>query len=203
MEKVETPEPSLVGVYPIIEKPDRARTDELVSRACRGDFEAFEKLYHRHVGRIHGLCLRMSADPRTAEELTQDAFSRAWEKLGTFRGGAGFAAWLKRLAVNVVLTDRRTRGRRAAHEQPADEPARRHAADTTEPATALDLEEAIRRLPPRAREVFVLHDVEGYRHDEIAGFLGIAPGTSKTQLHRARRLLRETLRASPREESRS
>ncbi len=195
MEKVATQQPGLAGVLTIVDEPSSHGADELVDRARSGDFGAYEELYHRHAGRIHGLCLRMTADRQTAEDLTQEAFSRAWEKLATYRGTAGFAAWLKRLAINVVLSHRRSQLRRDAREQAVEEPMWHAATAGPRSTEALDLERAIQALPPRARAVFVLHDVEGYRHEEIAGFLDIAEGTSKTQLHRARRLLREALKS--------
>jgi len=165
----------------------------LVRRAQAGDRAAFERLYQDHVGRIYALCLRLTGDPEEAMERTQDAFVRAWHGLGSFRGDAAFSTWLHRLAVNVVLTERRSIGRRerrvsaaAADVGPAYEPAPRA-------GLGVDLERAIAGLPPGARAVFVLYDVEGYGHQEIAQMTGIAAGTSKAQLHRARRLLREAL----------
>jgi RNA polymerase sigma-70 factor (ECF subfamily) len=130
----------------------------------------------------------MTADPALAEEFTQETFVRAWRKLRSFRGDSGFFAWIRRIAINVVLSDRRGRGR-----GPAEEVESEHLASALDPGAALDLESAIAKLPVGARTVFVLHDVEGYRHDEIAGMLGVAAGTSKAQLHRARKLLREAL----------
>jgi RNA polymerase sigma-70 factor (ECF subfamily) len=164
-----------------------------VARARSGDTGAFEQLYRRHVGRVYAICLRMTADPARAEEHTQEAFIRAWEKLDTYRGESGFDRWLSRVAVNVVRSGYRARGRREERERPMDgeeSPAR---SSTT--GAALDLERALAGLPPGAREVFVLHDVEGYRHEEIAGLLEVTTGTSKSQLHRARKLLREALRS--------
>jgi len=184
------------GVFAISSQDAPNPVPALVGRARDGDFTAYERLYHRHVGGIYALCLRMTADPAGAEDLTQQAFIRGWERLDTFRGESEFAAWLRRIAVNVVLSDRRSRGRR--FEQAVDDPeALETPQRTASPASigAIDLDRAIAGLPQRAREVFVLHDVEGYRHAEIAKLLEIAVGTSKTQLHRARRLLREVLRA--------
>lgn len=173
---------------------DRAAAD-LVASARAGDGAAFEALYRAHVGRVYALCLRLAADAARAEELTQDVFVRVWERLGSFRGDAAFTTWLHRLAVNVVLSDRRSDWRRGLHLVPATEdmpdlPAR---GDPDGPVDAMDLERAIAALPPGARTVFVLHDVEGYQHAEIAELAGIAEGTSKTQLFRARRLLRRAL----------
>jgi RNA polymerase sigma-70 factor (ECF subfamily) len=157
-----------------------------VSSAQEGDFSAFEALYKRDVGRTYALCLRMTADPALAEELTQVTFIRAWSKLRTFRGDSRFATWLRRLTINVVLADRR--GRKLAEQVETE-----HLAPALDPGAAIDLESAIAKLPAGARTIFVLHDIEGYRHEEIAGMLGVASGTSKAQLHRARRLLREAL----------
>ncbi len=137
----------------------------------------------------------MTADPARAEDLTQETFVRAWERLGTYRAEGGFGGWLRRMAVNVVLADYRSSERRLRREQAAGGvipfPAPEQSAQI---GAALDLEHAISGLPPRACHVFVLHDVEGYRHEEIASMLNIAAGTSKAQLHRARKLLREALR---------
>lgn len=170
---------------------------ELVRRARAGDAGAFERLYRAHAGRVHAVCLRVLADRGHAEEATQDAFVRAWQRLGSFRGESAFGSWLHRLAANVAL-DRLRRERRRAGGivgdglDPDGAPESAPAARAPEGA-GIDLERAIRALPPRARAVFVLHDLEGYRHGEIADLAGIAEGTSKAQLHRARKLLRETL----------
>ena len=177
---------------------------ELIRRAQQGDQAAFQALYDEHVGRVHALCLRLTADAARAEELTQDAFVRAWERLGSFRGESAFGSWLYRLTVNVVFLSRRAERRRALRVLTSDDPAaleRPGSAATGsgrggrggDAGLALDLERAVAALPPGAREVFVLHDVEGYRHAEIAELTGIAVGTSKAQLFRARRLLREAL----------
>jgi RNA polymerase sigma-70 factor (ECF subfamily) len=166
--------------------------------AASGDRQAFERLYRKHMNRVFSLCARMVADRQRAEELTQDVFVRAWEKLHLFRGESSFATWLHRLAVNVVLNDRKTEGRRRTRFEEEDE---EHGMDSfvgvvgmpLAPGDMLDLEEAIKRLPPGARRVFTLHDVEGYKHEEIAEMLGVTTGATKAQLHRARRLLREAL----------
>ena len=164
-----------------------------VARARSGDMGAFEQLYRCHVGRVYAICLRMTTDPARAEEHTQEAFVRAWQKLHTYRGESGFERWLSRVAVNVVRSGHRTRGRREEHERPMDD--RESPAPSSTTGEALDLERALAGLPPGARQVFVLHDVEGYRHEEIADLLEVTPGTSKSQLHRARKLLREALRS--------
>jgi RNA polymerase sigma-70 factor (ECF subfamily) len=168
---------------------------ELVARAQGGDIAAFESLYRLHEGQIYGLCLRMVADASRAEDLTQEAFARAWEKLPLFRGRSAFSTWLHRLTVNVVIGDLRARERRGHRVRSSEEPeVLRDPAPPRQPEVAIDLQRAIAALPPRARVVFVLHDVEGFRHAEIAELAGIAEGTSKAHLHRARRLLREILR---------
>jgi RNA polymerase sigma-70 factor (ECF subfamily) len=185
-----------VEALAIANSPGRPGLEEEVERAQAGDLQAFESVYRRHAGRVYAICLRMSADPARAEDLTQETFIRAWEKLASFRGDSPFQAWLRRLTVNVVLADRRSSGRRSSRETATDRIARfPERTLAAQPGRAIDLETAISRLPEGARRVFVLHDVEGYRHDEIADMLGVATGTSKTQLHRARRLLREALRS--------
>lgn len=173
---------------------DRAAGELLVAQACRGDEGAFEQLYRAHVGRVHALTLRLTDDARHAEELTQDVFVRAWERLASFRGESAFGTWLHRLAVNVVLGDRRSAWRRVRRVTPAGDLLELEAeVRAVPPGLRLDLDTAIAGLPPGARTVFVLHDIEGYDHGEIAGLTGIAVGTSKAQLFRARRLLREAL----------
>jgi RNA polymerase sigma-70 factor (ECF subfamily) len=166
-----------------------------VANAKRGDEGAFEALYRLHVGRIHALCLRLVQDPAEADQLTQDVFVRVWQRLATFRGDSAFGTWLHRLAVNVVISDRRSvwrRSRRLVEAELADQP-RAVGQRAPNPGVRVDLEHAIAGLPPGARTVFVLHDIEGYEHQEIARIAGIAEGTSKAQLFRARRLLREAL----------
>jgi RNA polymerase sigma-70 factor (ECF subfamily) len=160
--------------------------------AASGDASAFERLYRNHVNRIYGLVRRMLSDD-DADEVAQDIFVRVWQKLGTFRGEAAFGTWLHRLAVNVILARRETLGTRRKRYLESDAvletiPTRRQGPELT-----LDFETAMARLPEGAREVFVLHDVEGYRHEEIAEMLGLATGTSKSQLHRARMALRQHL----------
>ena len=169
---------------------------ELVRRAQQGDQAAFQSLYREHVGRVYALCLRLTADPVEAEALTQDAFVRAWERLASFRGESAFSSWLYRVTVNVVFLSRRSERRRALRVVTTEDPGALESGERSREAPAglgIDLERAIAALPPGAREVFVLHDVEGYRHEEIAGLTGIAVGTSKAQLFRARRLLRGKL----------
>jgi len=195
-ETVRTREPEFVEAVAIASEQGRPGVEDEVARAQAGDLQAFEAIYRKQAGRVYAICLRMSADPARAEDLTQESFVRAWEKLGSFRGDSPFEAWLRRLTINVVLSEHRRSGRRRSRETRTDDVVR--FPDGAQPARtgrAIDLESAVSRLPDGARKVFVLHDVEGYRHDEIARLLGVATGTSKTQLHRARRLLREALRS--------
>ena len=176
-------------------------TPDDVSLAERGDRRAFERIYRAHVDRIFSLCARMVADRSRAEELTQDVFVRAWHKLAQFRGESAFGTWLHRLAVNVVLNDRQLERRhRDRHDDGVEDmdsfahgDVRPHEVET--PGLSIDLEQAIGALPPGARRVFVLHDVEGYTHEEIGGMLGVTAGGCKAQLHRARVLLRAALTA--------
>jgi RNA polymerase sigma-70 factor, ECF subfamily len=168
---------------------------DLVARAQAGDQAAFEQLYKLHVSRVFALCMRMAGNADRAEELTQDVFVRTWEKLGSFRGDSAFSTWLHRVAVNLVLSRGRATTRRASREVTTDDVAAFERPGPSKPraGAGLDLEAAIATLPEGARKVFVLHDVEGYKHGEIADMMGLATGTCKAQLHRARRMLREVL----------
>jgi RNA polymerase sigma-70 factor (ECF subfamily) len=171
-------------------------TGELVKEAQTGNNRAFEALYRRLVGRIYALCLRMARDAHAAEELTQDVFVRAWERLGSFRGESKFTTWLHRLAVNVVLQEGRKKGRRESREELVEDPGlylRRVKEEF--PGTRMDLERAIASLPEGARTVFILRDVYGYKYDEIARMQEVALGTVKAQIHRARKMMRERLDA--------
>ncbi|MBZ5498259.1 MAG: RNA polymerase sigma factor [Acidobacteriia bacterium] len=168
--------------------------NELIAQARSGNHAAFEMIYRMHLSRVYAICLRILADRARAEETTQQIFVRAWIKLNSFRGESSFASWLYRLSVNVILGELKSSGRRgerfAAGED--SQPASAHGA---EPARNLrmDLERAIASLPRQARAVFVLHDIEGFKHGEIAEAMGLATGTCKAQLSRARKLLREAL----------
>jgi RNA polymerase sigma-70 factor (ECF subfamily) len=168
-------------------------TASLVERAQRGERRAFESLYREHVGRVYALCLRMSGDADRAEELTQDVFVRAWSRLSSFRGDSAFGTWLHRIAVTAVLQKRRGDKRRELRIETRENLELESAATRERPAEKLDLERAVAGLPEGARAVFLLHDVQGYKHHEIADMMGLAVGTTKAQLHRARRLLREML----------
>jgi RNA polymerase sigma-70 factor (ECF subfamily) len=166
----------------------------IVLRAQDGDRVAFEQIYRENVGRVYAICLRILANSTRAEELTQDVFVQAWEMIGTFRGESAFSSWLYRLAVNVVLADLRAKKRRTARIMTTNDLSLYDKNDhITMPESTIDLEHAIAALPEQARAVFVLHDIEGYRHEEIATLMNIAEGTSKAQLHRSRKLLREAL----------
>ncbi len=166
---------------------------DVVRRAQAGDESAFESLYREHAGRVYALCLRMAGDAAHARDLLQDVFVQAWERLATYRGDAAFSTWLHRLAVNVVLMDRRLAARRREARLPEDEEGPAPLATDAAPGLRMDLEAAIAALPAMMRQVLVLHDIEGFEHGEVATLLGIAPGTSKAHLHHARRKLREAL----------
>jgi RNA polymerase sigma-70 factor (ECF subfamily) len=171
----------------------RANDSDDVRAAAAGDRQAFQRLYQLHVGRVHGAVYRLAGyDHARAEDLTQDAFIRAWQKLPGFRHESAFGTWLYRLAVNVALMDIRARGA-----DPVSMLDDEHLPDTGETpfcaAEREELERAIGQLPPRARAVLVLHDIEGWRHEDIGSELDMAVGTSKAQLHRARGLLRKVL----------
>jgi len=160
-----------------------------VQLAAAGDQLAFERLYHAHVARVHSLARRMLGGD-DADEATQDVFVRAWEKLGTFRGEAAFGTWLHRLAINVILGRRQSRARRWERVVEGDQLVESLPSHRNHLELHMDFETAIGRLPKGAREVFVLHDVEGFKHHEIAEMMGVTTGTTKAQLHRARRALR-------------
>lgn len=168
----------------------------LVERACTGDRAAFEALYRRHRNRIYGLVWRLcGGDAALAEDLLQESFVRAWQKLDSFRGESRFSTWLHRLSANVALSDRRIRLRRLERETVLEGSAERTATGERDVYAdkRMDLEQAIAGLPERARTVLVLFDIEGYSHAEIARTAGMAVGSSKAQLHRARKLVREEL----------
>lgn len=162
-----------------------------VRLAAEGDSEAFERLYRSHVERIHALVRRLLG-PQEAEDVTQDVFVRAWRKLHTFRGESGFHTWLHRLAVNVALS-RRGSFARLRTRFPLVDALPTTAAPAAPAGLRMDLERALGALPEGARQVFVLHDVEGYKHHEIAELMGVSVGTSKSQLHRARMEMRRCL----------
>lgn len=188
---------------------DRDGELELARLAASGDHSAFERLYHAHASRVFALCLRMSGSRARAGELTQDVFVHVWERLASWRGESALSSWIYRLTVNLVLSNVRGEQRRQKHETAENdmddrtdagdsrpERSEGYALGAAKPASvheAIDLERAIAALPKGARTVFVLHDVEGYQHDEIAKMTGTAEGTCRAQLHRARKLLIEAL----------
>ena len=168
-----------------------AGTEEfLIAQAAKGDQRAFERLYRMHVGRVHGLCLRMTRNSAGAEDCTQQAFVQAWTALPRFEKRSSFATWLHRIAVNIVLMHRRT----------SIDPICTNSTDELEDAFTFDtpvevaeIEAAIETLPEGARDVLILSGIYGHSHGEVARMLGVAEGTCKAQLHRARQLLRERL----------
>jgi RNA polymerase sigma-70 factor (ECF subfamily) len=165
----------------------------LVQRACAGDTRAFERLYREHAGRVHGLCLRMTRDAQVAEDCTQETFIKAWRALAGFQTKSSLSTWLHRIAVNVVLARRRkvTPVLTAVEDEGEAVDEAQWVLET--PVEVKEIESAIASLPPGARDAVVLHAIYGYSHEEAAQMLGIAEGTCKAQLHRARRLLRERL----------
>lgn len=179
-----------------------AAEQEAIRKAQKGDPEAFEKLYHMHKGRVYSICLRMVHNPPEAEDLTQEAFLQLFRKIHTFRGESRFSTWLHRLSVNVVLMKLRKKKLpmvsldETVDTEEGDGPKRDVGQEDLNLAGTLDritLEEAIGDLPPGYRMVFLLHDVEGYEHNEIADMMGCSVGNSKSQLHKARLRIRDLL----------
>jgi RNA polymerase sigma-70 factor (ECF subfamily) len=177
---------------------------EAIERAKQGDAEAFEVLYSLHKRRVYSLCLRMVANTAEAEDLAQEAFLQLFRKIGTFRGESAFSTWLHRLSVNVVLMHLRKKSLQVV---PLDDTAdgeedtqkRDYGADDLQLSGSIDrlqLQRAVDRLPPGYRTIFVLHDVEGFEHNEIAGMVGCSIGNSKSQLHKARLKLRDILKSN-------
>src|SRR6185369_1457797 len=181
-----------------VERIEPASDVELARAAAAGDSSAFEKLYEQHHRRVYSLCLRMLGNGSQAEDLTQEVFFQVYRKIGSFRGDSAFTTWLHRLTVNQVLMHFRKRGVKLEHtseegdftnviETPIQSTRRISMVDR------LAIDKAVSELPPGYRTVFVLHDVEGYEHEEISGMLHVSVGTSKSQLHKARMRLRELL----------
>ncbi len=164
-----------------------------IERAKQGDLDAFEKLYRFYVRQVYGVCRRLVDSEQDAEDMTQRVFFRAWRRLDSFRGKSRFGTWLRPIAVNLVIDERKSSWRRQLELEIGEETGQSPAREA-EPGTALDLERAIGLLPPGPRRVLVLHDIEGYTHAEMAALLGVTTGTTKTQLYRARRALKESLR---------
>ena len=166
----------------------------LVESAKRGSTAAFETLYRNHVGKVYGLCLRMTANRATAEDCTQEAFIQAWRSLPAFESRSAFGTWLHRIAVNAVLAQGRRRSERLGTSGSAeDEAVALPDPSVGDAGTVLDLEAGLRRLPVGARQALVLVGLYGYSHEEAAELLGVAVGTCKSQVHRARQLLGERL----------
>jgi RNA polymerase sigma-70 factor (ECF subfamily) len=183
---------------------------EAIEKAKQGDAHAFEVLYNLHKRRVYSLCLRMTANAAEAEDLTQEAFLQLYRKIATFRGESAFSTWLHRMAVNVVLMRLRKKGLPVVPleetiETEEEAPKKELGGEDMKLAGSIErlqLERAIERLPPGYRTIFVLHDVEGYEHNEIAGIVGCSIGNSKSQLHKARLKLREFLKTSRAEKAR-
>ena len=201
-----------VATYSLLANPGRAATTQaepatksardldctLARKSAEGDMAAFEQLYERHNRRVYTLCLRMTANTAEAEDLTQEVFIHLFRKVGSFRGESAFTTWLHRMAVNHVLMHFRKRKSLKEQTTADGEMPEQVARGTENPARmpVLDrvaLDEAVAELPPGYRTVFVLHDVEGYDHEEVARILGCSSGTSKSQLHKARKKLRGLL----------
>ena len=171
----------------------------LAMAAAKGDMSAFEKLYERHNRRVYSLCLRMTQNVAEAEDLTQEAFIQLFRKIGSFRGESAFTTWLHRLTVNQVLMHFRKRSVKLERTTEEGETPVQIVRGTENPNNMpvldrISLDSALKQLPPGYRSVFVLHDIEGHEHDEIAKILGVAVGTSKSQLHKARMKLRRLLK---------
>ena len=172
---------------------------ELAKKAADGDGKAFEELYRRHYRRVYALTLRMMSNPTEAEDMTQEVFLQLFNKIGMFRGESAFTTWLHRMTVNQVLMHFRKKSTRSELLTDEGETPVQIVKGTENPGAApvidrIGLENALKQLPNGYRTVFVLHDVEGYEHYEIAEMLGIAEGTSKSQLHKARLKLRQLIR---------
>jgi RNA polymerase sigma-70 factor (ECF subfamily) len=182
--------------------PKAASETQLIARAQRGEEEAFTALFETHKRRVYSLCLRMTGNTAEAEDLAQEAFLQLFRKISTFRGESAFSTWLHRLAVNVVLMHLRKKGLQQVSldevDTSQDEPVKRDYGDNDRrligSVDRIGLQRAIADLPPGYRTVFVLHDVEGYEHNEIAEIMDCSVGNSKSQLHKARMKLRERLR---------
>jgi RNA polymerase sigma-70 factor (ECF subfamily) len=178
---------------------------EAIQRAQQGDGSCFEALYTMHKRRVFSLCLRMTGNTAEAEDLTQEAFLQLYRKIGTFRGESAFSTWLHRLAVNVVLMQLRKKGlpevslQEILEPTEEDKPKRDFGAEDNQLIGSIDrvnLERSIESLPPGYRIIFVLHDIEGYEHNEIAEMMGCSIGNSKSQLHKARMKLRDLLKVT-------
>lgn len=182
-----------------VESPPLIPDFDLARQAAEGDAAAFEQLYHRHFRRVYALCLRMTGNPTEAEDLTQEVFTHLYRKVGSFRGESAFTTWLHRMTVNHVLMHfRKSSTRNEKTTEEGETPIQIvHGTENAARMPIIDriaLDKAVEQLSPGYRTIFVLHDVEGYQHEEIAQMLGVAEGTSKSQLHKARLKLRELIR---------
>jgi len=185
-----------IAMTPVLrlDKQEFAGDLTIVRRAVSGDSEAFLDLYQQNLPRIYAVCLRIVASREQAEEVTQQALIRTWEMLGSYRGESPLSAWIHRIDVNAALDYLRARNRLSKRVEFTDNLEEFEKPDLSSPReNQMDMEQALATLPPQARAVVVLHDIEGYSHNEISGMLGIAAGTSKAHLHAARRLLKEEL----------
>lgn len=181
------------------EKQKKPTDYELAQKAAAGGGDAFEQIYRRHFRRVFALTLRMLGDPVRAEDMTQEVFVQLFNKIGSFRGESAFTTWLHRMTVNLVLMYFRKASTRSELLTDEGETPVQIVRGTENPETMpivdrIALERAVQQLPPGYRSVFVLHDVEGYEHEEISKMMGISAGTSKSQLHKARLKLRQLLR---------
>jgi len=190
---------------PTVANPSKAKDFDLTQAAAKGDMAAFEEIYHRHHRRVYSICLRMLQNAFEAEDLTQDVFIQLYRKVGSFRGDSAFTTWLHRLTVNQVLMHFRKRNVKFEKVTEEGETPDQIVTGTADPermriVDKIALENAIDQLPEGYKNVFVLHDVEGFEHEEVARILGCSVGTSKSQLHKARLKLRKLLKkkANPR-----
>lgn len=179
--------------------PAQRNDYDLTREASAGNAASFEEIYRRHSRRVYGICLRMTGNATEAEDLTQDTFAHLFRKIGSFRGSSAFTTWLHRLTVNQVLMHFRRRRARPELVTDDGEPPVEIARGSENPnrmpvVDRIALEQAVAQLPEGYRRVFLLHDVEGYEHEEIARMLGVAAGTSKSQLHKARMKLRTLIK---------
>lgn len=195
-------EPTLIGRTRLRASPgdadrgrgaDREEDLALARRILAGDDAAFDRFYESNVGRVYAVSLRLCGDESKARRLTQEAFIRAWERMGTYRGDSRLSSWLHRITVNVALESGRRRTRWWRRLVAEEAGLSRRDTGAARPGLRLDLERAIAALPDRAREAMVLRDVEGHSYREIASLMGVAVGTVKAQVHRARALVREKL----------
>ncbi|MBV6478826.1 MAG: ECF RNA polymerase sigma factor SigE [Ignavibacteria bacterium] len=179
-----------VSLNLIVKNPDE--DIKLVKSSLQGNGEAFKELFMKHVSKINFLCRKLSADPHTADDITQEVFIKAWEKLNTFKFESKFSTWLHSIAANQFLMHLRKENRISQKEE-SYKSGYTESQIKQETDSRIDLEKAISKIPENARAVLVLHDIEGYKHNEISEMMNIEIGTSKAHLHKARKILREEL----------